>query len=229
MSNTEMEQASTGQPVRRQHQRFVPNVPVVTHESREALFYDDLVKERLVIVNFMSVANHARYPVAPALAQVNRLLKRRDDLDAHIYSITVDPQNDTPDALAGFAARFGAGGPWQFVTGDEAAVMALRRAFFVHRAPEAEAGGISRRAFLDFVQNEFGGGTGGAICAQPDEDAPDCTMGLMRYGNDALDIWGSVPVRADPRMIVERLSWIAGRRVRQTGRITRGGPGLLTS
>lgn len=42
----------------------------------------------------------------------------------------------------------------------------------------------------------------------PAKAAMDCSMGLMRYGNEALDIWGGVPARATAKDIAARLSWV---------------------
>ena len=173
--------------------RFIPNVPVITHQGDKRLFYDDLVKDRTVIVQFMSVAHHAKYPVTRNLIQLQRLLRGRLGRDIFLYSVTVDPQNDTPVELSRFAKRHAAGPGWLFVTGEENAVAALKNAFFVHGPGQSH--------------HSLGHGNGQAA------DAPDCSMGLMRYGNDRTGLWGSVPAKTDPSMIVERLSWIQpGRR-----------------
>ena len=43
-----------------------------------------------------------------------------------LVSITVDPENDTPDVLKKYAARFGASADrWLFLTGEKSAVRAL--------------------------------------------------------------------------------------------------------
>ncbi len=45
--------------------------------------------------------------------------------DVQFVSISVDPQTDTPDVLAAYAARFGGDPRWHFLTGDAAAVRAV--------------------------------------------------------------------------------------------------------
>src|ERR1044072_1519633 len=40
---------------------YFPNVVVVTHEGRRALFYNDLLRGKTVLVNCMSIANDAAY------------------------------------------------------------------------------------------------------------------------------------------------------------------------
>jgi len=39
----------------------------------------------------------------------------------------------------------------------------------------------------------------------------DCSMTLLRYGNEAVGLWGGTPITAGPELIVERLSWITPR------------------
>jgi protein SCO1 len=182
--------------------RFIPNVPVVTHEGARAMFYDDLIKGRIVLVGFLSIANDARYPVARNLATVQGLLGDRLGREAHLYSVTVDAANDTPAALQAFARRHGARAGWTFLTGGEEALAAIRGAFFAHR------GGHSAHA-----------------AAPAAGELADCSMGLLRYGNDAVGLWGSVAALADPAMIVERLTWVEARPPRPDGAaLQRGGP-----
>ena len=56
----------------------------------------------------------------------------------------------------------------------------------------------------------------------------DCSMGLIRYGNEPAGLWGSVPTRSDPAAIVERLSWVRPRPF-PTGRPRRRGPRIRTA
>ena len=162
---------------------YFPNVVVVTHEGQRALFYNDLLRGKTVLVNCMSIANDAVYPVTENLARVQRLLGSRAGRDVFIYSITVDPERDTPRALAEFAKRHGAGPGWLFLTGTSETIDTLRGRLF------ADAGGHAHHKGR----------------------AQDCSMGLVRYGNEAVGVWGSVPAKTDPDWIVRRLSWVTPR------------------
>jgi protein SCO1/2 len=168
---------------------YFPNVVVVTHEGRRALFYNDLLRGKTVLVNCMSIANDAAYPVTENLARVQRLLGERAGRDVFIYSITVDPVRDTPRALAEFAEAKGVGPGWLFLTGTSETVDTLRGRLF------ADAGGHAHHK----------------------GHAQDCSMGLVRYGNEAVGIWGSVPAKTDPDWIVRRLSWVTPRGVAHAG------------
>ena len=48
-------------------------------------------------------------------------------------SISLDPLNDTPEALRAYAAKFGAGPEWRFYTGSVDASAAAQRAFDLFR------------------------------------------------------------------------------------------------
>jgi protein SCO1/2 len=164
---------------------YFPNVVVVTHEGRRALFYNDLLRGKVVLVNCMSIANELVYPVTANLARVQRLLGERAGREVFMYSITVDPEHDTPRALAEFAERHGVGPGWLFLTGTSETIATLRGRLF------ADAGGHAHS------------GHG---------KARDCSMGLVRYGNEAVGVWGSVPAKTEAEWIVRRVSWVTPRR-----------------
>lgn len=173
-----------------------PNVVVHTHEGEKALFYDDLLRGKLVLINCMSIRNEAQYPITSNLAKLQRLLGNKVGRDVFMYSITVDPANDTPQALKTFAEKHQAQPGWLFLTGDRGVTELLRARLF--------DSGIR--------QHEHGTG--------PIED---CSLALLRYGNEAVGLWGSVPAKSKPASIAMRLSWIEfGSATAATPR--RGGP-----
>ena len=155
-----------------------PNVVVQTHEGQRALFYDDLLRGKMVIINCMSVTNEARFPVSSNLAKVQRLLRDRLGRSLFMYSITIDPEHDTPRVLKAFADKHGAGPGWRFLTGEPGGIQLLRNRLFI--------GGESH----------------------DHNEAQDCSLALIRYGNEAVGLWGAVPAKTDPELIAMRLSWI---------------------
>lgn len=176
-----------------------PSVVVHTHEGRRALFYDDLLRGKTVMINCMSVKNEARVPVTRNLAKVQRLLGDKLGCDLFIYSITVDPEHDTPRVLKAFAEEHQARSGWTFLTGEPAVIELLRSRLFVSESSHD--------------QHRTG----------PIED---CSLALIRYGNEAVGLWGSVPAKTDPKSIAMRLSWIASGQP-ATEMTTRGGPAPL--
>jgi protein SCO1/2 len=119
--------------------RAFPGVELTTHEGRAVRFYDDLLRDRGAIVNFMYTSCLDRCPLATHnLAQVRALLGDRVGRDLVMLSITVDPARDTPEALARFAAAHGAGAGWQFLTGTRASLEAVQRSLGIGGASAAE-------------------------------------------------------------------------------------------
>ncbi|HEY2170928.1 MAG TPA: SCO family protein [Candidatus Angelobacter sp.] len=54
----------------------------------------------------------------------------------------------------------------------------------------------------------------------------DCSMMLVRYGNEAVGVWGGIPASNSPEEIAERIAWITPREI-PAGPPQRGGPPLL--
>ena len=103
-----------------------PNVPLVTHEGEEVRFFDDLIEGKIVAVNFIFTSCIDSCPLETAqLVQVQHILGDSLGREIHFYSITIDPDHDTPEVLKDYRGRFGA--KWTFLTGAEADITLLRR------------------------------------------------------------------------------------------------------
>ncbi len=124
--------------IRRRH---FPNVPVITHEGRRVLFYDDLIKDKKVILNFMFATCEKACPlVTTNLVKVQKMLHDRIGHDIFMYSITLSPEVDTPKKLREYAEMHGVQGGWQFLTGKPADIELLRRSLgFTQRNPVRDA------------------------------------------------------------------------------------------
>lgn len=113
----------------RRRSRF-PNVPLHTHENQEVRFYDDLLKDKTVLINFMYTECQGGCPLTTAnLVQVQQALGERVGRDIFMYSISVDPEHDTPAKLRMYATRFGVQPGWLFLTGAKANIARLRASF----------------------------------------------------------------------------------------------------
>lgn len=99
---------------------YFPNQPVVTHDGRTVRFFDDLVKNKTVLINFMfTTCTGICSPMTANLARVQKYLGDHLGKDIHMISITVDPAHDTPEVLAKYARTFKAQPGWSFVTGTK--------------------------------------------------------------------------------------------------------------
>jgi len=106
---------------------WFPNVPLITHEGEHVRFYDDLVDGKVVAINFIYTSCPDTCPVETArLMQVAELLGDRLGKDVFFYSITIDPERDTQQALKAFADSWDLPPGWTFLTGDEADLILLR-------------------------------------------------------------------------------------------------------
>jgi hypothetical protein len=204
--------------------RHIPDVPVTAHTGERLRFYTDLVRDRVVLINFISLADPAASPATANLATVARALGPRLGDEIGIISLAVDPANERPDALARFAAALRAPPGWRFLTGASPVLDVLRAALFRHGAGATEAEDESRRDALRRLRTAFADDPRALLCRHPPA-LQDCARGLVRYGNDAADIWGSVPARAAPDQILARLDWVRSRPASQPDRpLRRGGP-----
>jgi len=105
-----------------------PNVALRTQHGDRVRFYDDLVKGKIVIINFMFTSCTAQCPLATAnLAKLQQALGAHAGRDIFLISITIDPAHDDPSALAKYAARFHARPGWTFATGDAADIARLQK------------------------------------------------------------------------------------------------------
>jgi protein SCO1/2 len=97
---------------------FFPDVAFTTHDGRVLRLYDDLIKGKIVAINLIYTSCRYSCPLETAkLAQVQRLLGDRMGRDIFFYSITIDPEHDTPVVLKAYAEKYHAGPGWLFLTG----------------------------------------------------------------------------------------------------------------
>jgi len=105
-------------------------VPLQTHAHQEVRFYDGLLKDKTVLINFMYTACQDACPLTTAtLVQVQHALGARVGRDIFLYSISVDPEHDTPEALRQYAQRFEVQPGWLFLTGTQAIIAQIRASF----------------------------------------------------------------------------------------------------
>ena len=105
-----------------------PNVSLTTQDGKTVRFFDDLIKGKSMIINFIYTKCGDSCPLETArLAQVQRLLGDRVGQDIFFYSISIDPQRDTPAELKAYANKFHARPGWLFLTGKKADIDLIRK------------------------------------------------------------------------------------------------------
>ena len=105
---------------------YFPNAELTTHEGKKVRFYDDLLKGRQVAINAIFTTCKDVCPLETAnLVQLRKALGDRAGKEVHLYSISVDPKNDTPEVLKAYAEKFGA--DWTFLTGRPEDIKAIMK------------------------------------------------------------------------------------------------------
>ena len=105
----------------------IADVNVITQADRPVRFYSDLVKGRLVAVNFVFTDCGTVCPLMGLrFAQLQNLLGPQAS-DVALLSISIDPLNDTPARLAEWSQKFGAKPGWTLVTGGKADIDTLAK------------------------------------------------------------------------------------------------------
>jgi len=165
-----------GSPRHALQQRHLPNVALVTHDGRDVRFYDDLVKDRKVVLSFFS--SHAlaeSFTMTHNLAAIQRLFGTRVGEDVFLYSIARNPERDTPAATRQWASQSGAGPGWRFLSGRPSVVETLRRS-------------------LGFTSDD------------PAEDAdPRFAIGMIRYGSEPEMRWAHCQSQAKARVLAHSM------------------------
>jgi len=118
-----------------------PKITLKTQDGKEVEFYNDLVKDKVVIINFMyTECNGLCEQATKKLAQVQKALGERLGREVFIYSITLDPEHDTPEVLKKYAEAHGAKPGWTFLTADARDVAKLRDSLgLAERTPASSA------------------------------------------------------------------------------------------
>jgi len=159
--------------------RYFPNFELTTHEGKQVRFYDDLVKDKIVVINFMyAKCEGICVPITQNLKRVQNLLGKRVGRDIFMYSITLKPEEDTPHALEHYVHMHRLKPGWTFLTGKPEEVNTLRR----------KLGFSDSKAVLDKDLTNH--------------------IGMIRYGNEARQWWAMCPGQANPPWIVESILWM---------------------
>ena len=107
----------------------IPDASLVDQDGRTVRFYTDLVKDRVVAVNFIfTTCTTICPPMGANFARLRKLLGDRAGREVHLISVSVDPATDTPERLKAWSQKFGAGPGWTLLTGDRDEVVRLLKA-----------------------------------------------------------------------------------------------------
>ena len=157
-----------------------PNVPLLTHTGKEVSFYDDLLKDKKVVINFMyTVCTNICSPVTQNILQAQQLLGDFAN-DIHFYSISLTPLQDDPEALRAYMKAFQVGKGWTFLTGKPDNVERVRQG-------------------LGFAQKD----------AKQDADITN-HAGMLRIGNERIGSWGHASAMTTGKSVARMIRFELG-------------------
>ena len=105
---------------------YFPNVILTTQDGKKVHFYDDVLKGKSVVIDMIYTTCGYACPLETArLVQVQKMLGDRVGKDIFFYSITIDPQHDTPKVLKAYAEKYHVGPGWTFLTGKKSDIELL--------------------------------------------------------------------------------------------------------
>jgi protein SCO1/2 len=106
---------------------YFPNTTLITQDGEKLRFFDDLIKDKVVAINFIFTSCVDSCPLETArMKKVKEILGERVGQDIFFYSISIDPKTDTPAVLKAYKKKFDIGPDWTFLTGNEDDIVKLR-------------------------------------------------------------------------------------------------------
>ena len=157
-----------------------PNSLLQTQDNKTVRFYDDLIKNKIVIIDFMWATCDDNCPMKTAsLVKLHSLLEQRAEQDILMLSISLEGKRDTPESLRQYIKRYGASrSNWLYLTGDYDEIDAIRYSLGVYD--------------LDPV-----------IDADRESHA-----GIITFGNDRTNRWAALPALMNSKGLARTISRI---------------------
>ena len=111
----------------------VPPVKLVRDDGVGVSLPDELNDGRPVILNFIYTTCTTVCPVTSHTFEQLQEMLGEERNKVHMISISIDPEQDTPERLAAYARKYEAAPQWRFYTGTNEASLTAQRAFDVYR------------------------------------------------------------------------------------------------
>jgi len=106
--------------------KSIANVVVQDQDGSEQYFYEAMIKDKLVAINFIFTRCEMVCPISGfKFSQIRKVVRARPDIELELISVTTDAVYDTSERLKAWADRFGSGPGWSQVTGDKLVIDGL--------------------------------------------------------------------------------------------------------
>jgi protein SCO1 len=168
--------------------RYFPDFELVTQDGKKMKFYDDVLKDKIVVLNMMYADCQGVCPtITMNLKRVQKILNEQIKHEIFIYSMTIKPEVDTPAKLKEYAKMHGIHNNkyWTFLTGK----------------PEE----------MDMIRHSIG-------FADPDpviDKDKSRHSGMLRYGNEPMSLWGTCQGSAEPDWIAQEIGFAIPRQFKK--------------
>ena len=100
--------------------KYFTDIELVNQNGEKVRFYSDLIDGKIVVINsFFATCTGVCPVMGGTFKKIQAQFGDRIGKDVHLISISVDPENDTPEALRKYAKATAARPGWTFITGDK--------------------------------------------------------------------------------------------------------------
>jgi len=167
--------------------KHFPDVVLTNQDGQQFRYYTDLLKDKVVALNFFYTKCEGICPgVTANLTKVYKILGDRMGKQIFMYSITLKPEQDTPEVLKEYARTFNAGPGRMFLTGNYDNIEQVRRGMgFVNSDP-----------VLDKDKSQH--------------------IGNICYGNESHMLWGIGPGLVNATWLAHEISSVVGPDVKRS-------------
>ena len=111
---------NSASPASKGSSKYFPNHILLTQDNKPVRFYDDLLKGKVALINFVfTTCQGVCSPMTANLARVQAYLAEHLEREVVMISVSVDPMTDTPARLKIYAEKFKVKPGWYFLTGKK--------------------------------------------------------------------------------------------------------------
>ena len=153
----------------------LPDVALYTHAGESVHFYEDLVRDHVVVIHLLCAGWEGQARVLKTLERVHDLLKDRFGSRAWLLSLSIDVDDESPELPTARTGIENEADRWLTLTGDTSAIDAIRRAI----------GAWDPDPRLDADRTRY--------------------AGLLTLGSDRTGRWASLPALVDPTDVIARV------------------------
>jgi hypothetical protein len=156
-----------------------PDVLVTSQTGQVFRFYSDLIRDKVVLVQFMSLDGQKQFPSLEHFSQIAQRLGHSLGKDVSMYSITTDPEKDTQARLAAYAKDHNIPAGWHLLSATDDSAKSITDRFAKHLSKHHHEG-------INMRMVHYGNGSvglWGAFASDADPDMAVTRLGWLQNGS----------------------------------------------